>query len=297
MQFRAVLPQQANVIVNPSVRAARYFVLFKDDLSGYRVVFFIRHKDDTLECFQEFCKLAKNKFGNSVKVLHTDNGREYCNDKYREFLSQNGIELETTAPYTPEQNGRTERDMRTIVESARSMLYAKDVPLYLWAEAVNTAVYLLNRTSTSQTPNSTPFEMWTGKHAALDLIKTFGCDAFMHVTKELRNKLAPKSKKLVFVGYDANSSNYRLFDVETKKIRISRNVTFNEEVVECQERENIPLGFPNMDINDCTGEQLDDNPEVEENADTNKNSVHYQNKGEDVNTNGRSERYMLRTRD
>ena len=184
----------------PSVQGAKYFALFKDDLSGYRVVFFIKHKDDTLECFKQFCNLSKNKLGNSVKILHVDNGREYCNEKFKSYLSEAGIELQTTAPYTPEQNARAERDMRTIVESARSMLYAKDAPLYLWAEAVNTAVYILNRTSTRQAPNSTPFEMWTGKPPELGHIKIFGCDAFMHVPKELRNKLASKSKKRIFVG-------------------------------------------------------------------------------------------------
>lgn len=115
----------------PSVQGARYFVLFKDDFSGYRVVFFIKHKNEILECFKEFCRLSKNKFGNSVKILHVDNGGEYCNEDFRAYLSQCGIELETTAPSTPEQNGRAERDMRTIVESARSMLYARDIPLYL----------------------------------------------------------------------------------------------------------------------------------------------------------------------
>lgn len=64
----------------PSVQGAKYFISFKDDLSGYRVVFFIRHKNDALECFKEFNRLAKNKFGNSVKILHVDNGREYCNE-------------------------------------------------------------------------------------------------------------------------------------------------------------------------------------------------------------------------
>lgn len=222
----------------PSVQGAKYFVLFKDDLSGYKVVFFIKHKSDTLECFKEFNRLAKNKFGNSVKILHVDNGGEYCNEDFRAYLSQCGIILETTAPSTPEQNGRAEREMRTIVESARSMLYAKDVPLYLWAEAVNTAVYILNRTATSQAPNSTPYELWTGKKPALDHIRTFGCEAFLHIPKEQRNKLAAKSKKLMLVGYDKNSTNYRLYDIETKKIKVSRNVIFNENATVSKERKN-----------------------------------------------------------
>lgn len=72
----------------PSVQGAKYFVLFKDNLSGYRVVFFIKHKNDTLECFKEFNRLAKNKFGNSVEILHIDNGGEYCNKDFKVYLSQ-----------------------------------------------------------------------------------------------------------------------------------------------------------------------------------------------------------------
>lgn len=212
----------------PSVKGANYFVLFKDDASGYRVVFFLKHKSDAFDSFKQFVNIVKNKFSTSPKVLHVDNGKEYINNEFKEYLSKMGIQLETTAPYTPEQNGRAERDMRTIVECARSMLYTKDIPTKLWAEAINTAIYILNRTPTSQTPSSTPYEVWTGKKCELNHVKTFGCEAYMHIPKELRNKLAPKSKKLIFVGYDQNSTNYRLYDSDTGSIKVSRNVIFNE---------------------------------------------------------------------
>lgn len=99
----------------------------------------------------------------------------------------------------PEQNGRSERDLRTIVDSARSMLYHHDLPIELWAEAVNTAVYTLNRTTSTQIPNSTFFELWTNKPAVLAHMRIFGSEAYMHVPDQLRNKLAPKSKKMLLV--------------------------------------------------------------------------------------------------
>ncbi|GBP40447.1 Copia protein [Eumeta japonica] len=108
-----------------------------------------------------------------VLILHTDNGREYVNKVFKEYLDKEGIVHELTAPYTPEQNGR-EREIRTIVESARSMLYARDLPLDLWAEAVNCAVYILNRTSSSQTPGKTPYELWNGTKPELGHLKVFG---------------------------------------------------------------------------------------------------------------------------
>ncbi|KAK9703865.1 hypothetical protein QE152_g29045 [Popillia japonica] len=140
-----------------------------------------------------------------------------------------GIQLETSAPYCHEQNGAAEREIRTIVESARSMLYTKDLPLYLWAEAVNTSVYILDRTPNVHTPNSTPFELWTGRKPVLNHLKVFGSEVFLHIPDNLRKKLEPKSRELILVGYDNDSTNYRLFDIVTKKIKISRNVTFNED--------------------------------------------------------------------
>lgn len=92
-------------------------------------------------------QLLENKFNKKVRVLHSDNGKEYCNEEFRNFIAEKGFELEYTAPYTPQQNGRCERANRTIMEGARSMLYAKKLPLYIWAEAVQTAVYVMNRRS------------------------------------------------------------------------------------------------------------------------------------------------------
>lgn len=58
-----------------SVNGARYYVLFKDDSSGFRYVYFLKHKSDVTDKFMEFAKLMKNHFGRSMKTLRTDNGR------------------------------------------------------------------------------------------------------------------------------------------------------------------------------------------------------------------------------
>jgi len=136
--------------------------------------------------------------------------------------------METTAPYTPEQNGRSERDNRTIVESARSMLHAKQLPTRLWAEAMNTAVYILNRTPTLCTKGGTPYEIWMRKKPSLAHLRIFGSEVFVHVPKEQRSKWDKKSKKMIFVGYQQDSSNYRLYDPQTAKIIVSRDVKFND---------------------------------------------------------------------
>ncbi|GBM43517.1 hypothetical protein AVEN_96182-1 [Araneus ventricosus] len=62
------------------------------------------------------------------------------------MLQSRGINIRYSMPYTPQQNGAAERENRIIMEASRSILHHKGLPLKLWAEAVNTAVYLLNRT-------------------------------------------------------------------------------------------------------------------------------------------------------
>ncbi|CAD7087457.1 unnamed protein product [Hermetia illucens] len=105
----------------------------------------MKHKSDVFDIFQKYEKLISNKFGKPMKILRTDNGREYCNLEMKRYLEARDIEMVNTAPYTPQQNGKAERDNRTIIESARTMITAKKLPLSLWAEAVGTAVTMLNR--------------------------------------------------------------------------------------------------------------------------------------------------------
>ena len=75
----------------------------------------------------------------------------------------------------------------------------KNMPLYYWAEAINTANYILNRCITSGVHEVTPEECFYG--SSLGHLKVFGCLAYVHVTAEVRSKLDPKAEKCVFVGY------------------------------------------------------------------------------------------------
>ncbi|KAG5878793.1 hypothetical protein JTB14_026057 [Gonioctena quinquepunctata] len=78
--------------------------------------------------------------------MTSDNGSGYSNQNVRKILENYGIQHQRTVRHNPEQNGSADRDMRTIVETARTMLHAKGLHLELWAVAVNTAVYILDRT-------------------------------------------------------------------------------------------------------------------------------------------------------
>lgn len=208
--------------------SSRYYLLFVDDASNYRVVYFLKHKSDVFDRLKDYERMVANKFGRNIKVLRADNGREYSNSATVSYLKSRGITLESTAPYTPEQNGKVERENRTIVESARTMLHAKELPTKLWAEAVNVAVYILNRTLVAKNKVATPYELWCGRKPNLSHVKTFGINGYVHVDKQFRKKMDKKAKKPKLVGYQGESTNYRMYDPETEKVIVSRNVVFNE---------------------------------------------------------------------
>ena len=130
-----------------SPSGAKYFIAFKDDYSGYVTIYFLKNKSEAQQCFKYFAKRVEVMTGNRIDTIRSDNGGEFFTTDFATWLKEKGIRQESSAPYTPEQNGVAERLNRTIVESARSMLHSAQVPIYLWAEAVNCAVYLQTRSA------------------------------------------------------------------------------------------------------------------------------------------------------
>lgn len=88
-----------------------------------------------------------------------------------DYLKTFGIVHHKTNPYTPEQNGMSERNNRTMVEKAKCLLFDARLDKRFWAEAVSTAVYLKNRSIASGLYDKTPFEMWHGKKPVLSHLR------------------------------------------------------------------------------------------------------------------------------
>ena len=67
----------------PSYGNSRYFLTFIDDFSRYYWVYFLNQKYEVFETFKVFKALVENKNGNKIKVLRTNNGKEYANKNLR----------------------------------------------------------------------------------------------------------------------------------------------------------------------------------------------------------------------
>ena len=76
----------------------------------------------------------------------------------------------------------------------------------------------------------TAFESWTSKKPNLQHTRVFGSEVFVHVPKIFTNKFDAKAKKMYLVGYEKDSANYRVYDSNTRKPTVSRNVVFSSKV-------------------------------------------------------------------
>jgi transposase InsO family protein len=95
-----------------------------------------------------------------VKKIRSDNGSEFKNLQVEEFLEEEGIKHEFSAPYTPQQNGVVERKNRTVIDMARTMLGEFKTPECFWSEAVNTACHAINRMKkTFERPQYAPWRL------------------------------------------------------------------------------------------------------------------------------------------
>lgn len=214
----------------PSFSGSRYMLLFIDDFTRKTHVYFLQSKSQTFDKFREYKAEVEKEMNKSIKCLRTDNGSEYCNRVFDNFLKSEGIKHQTTAPYTPEQNSVAERANRTIIEKARTLLSEANLRKKYWAEAVNTVVYLKNRSPTKAVKDSVPEELWTGKKVDLSHLKVFGCLAYGLKPKQKRQKFDSKTVSMIFVGYPYNTKGYRLMDRETNTIHVYRDVKFIENI-------------------------------------------------------------------
>jgi hypothetical protein len=165
-----------------------------------------------------------------VNVLITDNGGGYTVGNFQNWIKSKGIRHETSFPKTLQQNGVSERQNPTIIESARSMITATNQSRELWAEASNCALYLRDRLIGKYLPEMTPYEAWFGRKPNLSHLRMFGCSAYMHIPAHEWSKFSTRAQKCVFVGYCETQKEFRLWDLVRRKICVSRDVIFNEAV-------------------------------------------------------------------
>ena len=211
-----------------SLGRSRFVLVIVDDYSRYTWVAPLETKNAAFHAFVKICIRIEVDQDSSISRIRSDHGREFENQQFSEFCESKGIEHNFSAPHTPQQNGVVERKNRTLVEIARTMLSDSGLPKYFWAEAVNTACFILNRALIRPRMNKTPYELWKGRKPKIGYFKAFGCKCFILNDREHLDKFDPKSDEAIFLGYSTHSKAYRVYHKRNQTVVESIHVKFDE---------------------------------------------------------------------
>ena len=173
--------------------------------------------------------MLENGYQTRCRSLRYDNGLEFVNSNFIEFCEERGIDHQFSSPRTPQQNGVVERKNRILEDMARTMLIASELPSHWWAQAVDTACYILNRAMLRPIIKKTPYELLNGRTPSISHLRIFGCKCYVHDNgKNSLGKFDPRSDEAIFLGYSSRSKAYKVFNKTTNKVEESIHVIFDE---------------------------------------------------------------------
>jgi hypothetical protein len=211
-----------------SLGGKKYFLSIIDDYSRKIDIYTIKDKTEVLACFKDYLVKSERELGIKLKAIRTDNGLEFANQAFENYLSDLGIKIQRTSVYTPEQMGVCERFNRTAMNGVRAMLLDSGLKPNFWGEALNTFVYIRNRCPHPLLKNKTAYEIWTSRKPSIKHFRIFGSLAYVHVPKLKRNKLEPRAKLGIFVGYASRTKGYRVYLPGERKVIESIHVKIDE---------------------------------------------------------------------
>ena len=95
-------------------------------------MFFLKLKYEVFKIFKAFKSFVEKFRTNKIKVFKNDNGKIYVNNNIQHLCEYNGIQMQHSVPYTPQQNGVAECKNRALKEMATSTLDAKYLSHNIW---------------------------------------------------------------------------------------------------------------------------------------------------------------------
>ncbi|GJQ97205.1 ribonuclease H-like domain-containing protein [Tanacetum coccineum] len=211
-----------------SINKKKYCLVVTDDCSKFSWVFFLAYKDETYDMLHDLIVGLENRLRHKVKTIRCDHGTEFKNQLMNEFCAKKGIKREYSIARTPQQNGVAERKNRTLIEAARTMLADSLLPIQFWAEAVNTACYVLNRVLVTKPQMKTPYEILMGRSPNISFMRPFGCSLTILNTLDQLGKFDGKSEEGYLLGYSTSSKGFRIYNRVTRKVQECLHVNFLE---------------------------------------------------------------------
>ena len=217
-----------------SAGGKHYFMPVIDGGTSFKYGAYLPDKSDssTISAFDAFRVRAESITGKKIRRLRTD--RAYNSDAWAKYCKDHGIIHEFTAPYSSAQNGLAERAICTTMDDVRTLLSDSGLGHSFWAEAAAYSIDTRNLIPSRRHPGRIPLESFSGKRQDVSHLRAFGakCWAKIPTVNGAQitggSKLDQRGVECRFLGYASGGGNYKVQDVGSKRVFVSRDVIFEE---------------------------------------------------------------------
>lgn len=201
-------------------------------------------KSNDFSLLQSFIFIVQTQFQTKMQSIRSNNALELVSSNHGvQLFRDQGIILQTICLHIPQKNSVVERKHKYLLETSRTLLFQSKLPIRFWGN-----LYLLPYTLSTDFLLScymiNPFLNFLMVMHPLILIETFGCLYFHTIPKYHRDKFHPSAGPYVFIGCPLAKMGFKFYNLSTKQVLVSRNVTFLEHVFlfdECATSSSLPL--------------------------------------------------------
>ena len=254
--------------IKESKKKNKYFVILICQYTGYLTGIALPSKSNIgSRIIFEMKKLGKfiNKKLKMIKVIKSDQGTEYKNKQIARFCDKEGIGHNFSSPYTPSENGRAERAVRTVKTVMKNLLISSQLSSGFWDMAAEYAIQIVNVLPKPGNMKS-PHELFFKKKPQLDRFHIFGARGYAvrrGKTSNLKRNLHKESIKIRFMGFSENSKQYKIWNILSKKFEEVRDIELDERSLIVRSLSNFSKGFNVDEVHnyfDAETDLLMDNP-------------------------------------
>ncbi|KAJ2935894.1 hypothetical protein H1R20_g1200, partial [Candolleomyces eurysporus] len=227
----------------------RYFVILLDDATNFSWTCLLKTRDKAFGFFKFVEARLLTLLEKKIVRVRLDGAAELCKGVLEDHFKTKGISYQVTARYAHQQNGKAERYIRTIQDTATVVMVDSGLNQTFWGWAVKFSQHVRNRLTTSTLPpRMTPYEALLGVKPDLSSLCVFGCRCYPLIPPELRQKGDLRRYEGIFLGYETDHVGWTVMGLDGRVV-FAHDVIFDESTMGgvVSPRNRVSLSPPTID--------------------------------------------------
>lgn len=181
----------------------------------------MKNKSNTQAIIQSFFSFVETQFHVKIKSLRFDNGLEFHMPQFS-LPKAPYISWVVLIHLNKIQFLKGSINIYSVLP--RPFVFQANLPLRFWGDCILTTVYLINRLPSPLLQNKTPYKVLLGTIPPYSHLRVLGCLCFASTLSRNRSKFYARASSCVFLGYPYGVKGYKLLNLETKSIFLSKDV-------------------------------------------------------------------------